>query len=92
MDTLADRTTRSPGDILRASEVENCASGVSWAAITAGGLASAALALILLTLGVGLGLSSLSPWSSAGVSAATVGVVAIGWLIFTHVVASGMGG
>jgi hypothetical protein len=33
-----------------------------------------------------------SPWSSAGASAKTIGMVAIVWLIFTHIAASGMGG
>ena len=92
METSAERAVRAPGTALRSGEVENSASGVSWAAIIAGGVASASLALILLTLGVGLGFSSLSPWSNAAVSATTVGMVAIVWLIFTHVVASGMGG
>jgi hypothetical protein len=92
METLAERTTRPPGTAFNAGEIENSSSGVSWAAIIAGGVASTSLALILLTLGVGLGLSSLSPWSNTGASAATIGVVAIIWLIFTHIAASGMGG
>ena len=92
MATSAEPTARPSGTILDAGAIENCSSGISWAAIIAGGVASAALALILLTLGVGLGLSSLSPWSNAGASAATIGLVAIIWLIFTHVAASGMGG
>ena len=92
METLAERGMHAPGTAPRSGEVESSASGVSWAAIIAGGVASASLALILITLGVGLGLSSLSPWSNAGFSAISVGVGAIVWLIFTHVVASGMGG
>jgi hypothetical protein len=48
--------------------------------------------LILLSLGVGLGLSSVSLWSNTSVSATTLGLGVIVWLIFTHVVASGMGG
>ena len=86
MNPLAERTT------YRTGEVENLSSGVSWAAIIAGGFASASLSLILLTLGVGLGLSSLSPWSNAGISLTTVGMVAIIWLILTHIAASGLGG
>lgn len=91
MQTSTARTTRSP-DLIKPGEVENTSSGVSWAAITAGGMASASLALILLSLGVGLGLSSVSPWSNTSVSATTVGLGVIVWLIFTHVIASGMGG
>lgn len=68
------------------------ASAVSWAAILAGAAGAAALSLILLILGVGLGLSSVSPWSNAGVSATTLGASTIAWLAFTQLAASGMGG
>jgi hypothetical protein len=65
---------------------------VSWAAIFAGAAAAAALSLILLVLGTGLGLSAVSPWSQAGITAATFGVSTILWITLTQVVASGMGG
>ncbi len=65
---------------------------VSWNAVFAGAAAAAALSLILLILGTGLGLSSVSPWSSAGISATTFGVSTILWITITQVVASGMGG
>ena len=65
---------------------------VSWGAVLAGATGAAALSLILLILGVGLGLSSVSPWSSSGVSATTIGVSTIVWLSFVQVAASGMGG
>lgn len=68
------------------------ASAVSWGAILAGAAGAAALSLILLILGVGLGLSSISPWSQDGVSAATFGVSTIGWLTLTQLASSGMGG
>ena len=42
---------------------------LSWGAVIAGAVASAALTLLLLALGVGLGLSVVSPWSDQGVSA-----------------------
>jgi hypothetical protein len=67
-------------------------SAVSWGAIVAGAAAAAALSLILLMLGTGLGLSSVSPWTHDGVSATTFGVSTILWVIFTQLVASGMGG
>jgi small-conductance mechanosensitive channel len=67
-------------------------SGVSWAAVIAGGFVTAALSLILLALGTGLGLSSVSPWSNGGVSASTIGMAAILWLIFMQIVSSSMGG
>ncbi|QGM02448.1 hypothetical protein FEO89_17610 [Stenotrophomonas maltophilia] len=67
-------------------------SAVSWGAIFAGAAAAAALSLILLILGVGLGLSSVSPWSFEGVSKETFGWSSIGWLTFTALAASGLGG
>ncbi len=66
------------------------ASGVSWSAVIAGTAASAALSLILVMLGVGFGIAAVSPWVGAG--AAAIGIGAIIWLAFTHVVAAGMGG
>jgi hypothetical protein len=67
-------------------------SGVSWAAVIGGAFVSASLALVLLALGAGFGLSSVSPWSNAGATAATIGKGAIAWLILTQILASAMGG
>ena len=67
-------------------------SAVAWGAILAGAAAAAALSLILLVLGTGLGLSSVSPWLDKGISANTFGVSTIVWVIFTQIVAAGMGG
>ena len=52
----------------------------------------ASFSLILLALGAGMGLSSVSPWSNVGASAATFGTAAIVWMIFVEMVASGLGG
>jgi hypothetical protein len=71
---------------------EASSSGVSWAAIIAGGFVAAALSLVLLALGSGIGLSSVSPWSNAGASATAVGRGAIIWLILMQIVSSSMGG
>lgn len=68
------------------------ANAVSWSAILAGAAAAAALSLILLLLGAGLGLSSVSPWSQAGITATTFGVSTILWVTVTQLVAAGMGG
>lgn len=68
------------------------ASAVSWGAIFAGAAGAAALSLILILLGAGLGLSSVSPWSDRGASAAVFGAVTIAWLTLTQIAASGMGG
>lgn len=65
---------------------------ISWGAIAAGALTAAAFTIILSVLGSGLGLTIVSPWSTAGVSAATFGISAILWLSITQIVASGMGG
>lgn len=67
-------------------------SGVSWGAIFAGAAAAAALSLILLVLGAGLGFAVTSPWSATRETAATVGAAALGWLAFTQLVASSVGG
>jgi hypothetical protein len=67
-------------------------SGVSWGAVIGGAFVAAALSLILLALGAGFGLSSVSPWSNVGASAATLGAAAIIWLIVTEAIASSMGG
>src|ERR1700730_222910 len=68
------------------------ASGVSWGAILAGGVAAAALSLLLLALGAGLGFSSVSPWSNSGVSATTFDIGAGLYLIVMAMVASTVGG
>lgn len=71
---------------------EAYSSGVSWAAVIAGAFVAAALSLILLALGTGIGLSSVSPWSNVGASAATISKAAIVWLIVVQIIASAMGG
>ena len=68
------------------------ASGVSWAAIFAGGVAAAAVSVMLLIFGAGLGLSSVSPWPHDGVSITTFTVLAAIWLVIVQWVSSGFGG
>jgi hypothetical protein len=65
---------------------------VSWGAILGGAFVAAALALILLILGTGLGLTAVSPWAGEGVSATTLGIAAIAWLVFVHLSSSALGG
>ncbi len=67
-------------------------SGVSWSAVIGGACVAAALYLILLALGAGFGLSAVSPWSNAGISAASAGTAAIIWLILIEMIASALGG
>jgi hypothetical protein len=74
------------------ARTEAAISGVSWGAVIGGAFVTAALSLILLALGAGFGLSTVSPWSAVGASAATVGALAIVWLLVTQILASAMGG
>jgi len=74
------------------NHTEAAASGVSWPAVFAGAFAAAALSLILLALGAGAGLSSLSPFSGAGVSTTAIGFGALIYLCITEIISSGVGG
>lgn len=65
---------------------------LSWGAVIAGAIASAALTLFLLALGVGLGFSIVSPWSDQGVSATTFHVVAGVYLVCVALLSSAVGG
>jgi len=67
-------------------------SAVSWPAIAAGAVASAAFSLFLLHLVTGLGLVSVSPWSNSGTSATTLHVAGGIALILMAVMASALGG
>ncbi|MEO8663535.1 MAG: hypothetical protein ABI693_34080, partial [Bryobacteraceae bacterium] len=60
-------------------------SGVAWGAVVGGAAAASALSLVMLALGAGFGLSTVSPWSNVGLSASTVGSLAIAWLVLTAV-------
>ncbi|HXC25341.1 MAG TPA: hypothetical protein VNU46_05445 [Gemmatimonadaceae bacterium] len=80
------------GTVLPSTPYEASSSGISWAAVIGGAFVAAALSLILLALGTGLGLSSVSPWSNSGISATTLGMAAIIWLIVAQIMSSAMGG
>ena len=67
-------------------------SAVSWGAIAAGGIASAAFTLFLVELVAGLGLVMVSPWSGAGASASTLTTAGGIGLILMAVMASALGG
>ena len=67
-------------------------SAVSWPAVLGGAFAAAAMALILTSLGTGLGLASVSPWSNSGVSATTIGIAGVIWLIVMQASAGSLGG
>jgi hypothetical protein len=72
--------------------VEPSVSGVSWAAVLAGAVASCALTLVLLSLGTGLGLSVVSPWGNAGVSATTFKIGTGLYFIVMAMISSAIGG
>ncbi len=67
-------------------------SALSWGAIIAGAAAAASLWMILMILGAGLGLSSVSPFVNKGISATAFGISTVGWLVFSQIAASAMGG
>ena len=77
---------------MRAATEEAQASGVSWSAVIAGGLAASALTLMLLVFGVGMGFAAVSPWSSAGLSSTTRSVGAGLYLIVVAMLSSTIGG
>jgi hypothetical protein len=67
-------------------------SAVSWGSIAAGAIVTSAVMLPLLALGAGLGLSSISPWTDAGVSVSTFKVAAGIYLVLVAVMSSAIGG
>lgn len=71
---------------------ESAVSAVSWAAVFAGAVIAAALSLALFAGGTGLGFLSVSPWADEGMSAPAVGIAVIAWMLFTQIVAYGVGG
>ena len=79
---------RSGTDVAEEDQVP----AVSWAAIVAGGVASAALTLALLAFGAGIGLSAVSPWANSGISSTTFNIGAGVYLCIIAVMASSIGG
>lgn len=87
-----DPSITRPGGAVLADHAVTEASAVSWAAIIAGAVVACAASLILIAVGAGLGFSSISPWHDEGVSATTLGLMTVVWLIVVQWVASGLGG
>jgi hypothetical protein len=65
---------------------------LSWRAVLAGGFAAAALTLVLLAFGSAVGFSSISPWSSSGISATTFHVAGGLYLVVVAMLSSTVGG
>jgi len=85
---MIDTVVIQPG----AETGEPAVAGVSWAAVTAGAVASCALTLVVLAFGVGLGLSVVSPWGGAGVSATTFKIGTGLYLVVVAMLSSSIGG
>jgi hypothetical protein len=68
------------------------ASGVSWPAILAGGLATSATCLILLALGAGFELSSVSPFSTRQATLRQLGWATIAWIVLSQLIGAAFGG
>lgn len=79
-------------DLRIAATVVETQTPVAWAAVIAGAVAAAALTLVLVAFGSGLGLSSISPWSSSGVSASTFQIGTGIYLVIVGVMSSAIGG
>ncbi|TCT19150.1 hypothetical protein [Thiobaca trueperi] len=77
---------------VRADQDQSNLSAVAWGAVFAGAATAASLWMILMILGAGLGLSSIPLWLNGDMTAGTVGVATIAWLVFSTIAASGMGG
>jgi hypothetical protein len=82
---MAGTTTEAVSDNTRLS-------AVSWAAVIAGGFATAALMLFLLALGAGIGLSAVSPWNHAGFRSTHAAMGAGIYLTLAAIIASAIGG
>ena len=86
------RETFMETDLRFASTLADAQSAVSWGAIAAGAVGTAALALLLIAFGAGLGLSAVSPWSDSGVSASTFRTGTGIYLVIVAVMSSAVGG
>jgi hypothetical protein len=69
-------------------------SAVSWPAVFAGAVVTAALSLLLLALGSGIGFSVMNPWGSAPTASETTKAATVAGIYFTvtAVIASAVGG
>jgi hypothetical protein len=72
--------------------IDDSNSAVSWGAIIAGTVASAALTLLLVAFGIGVGFTVISPWSDSGVSSTTFTIAAALYWIVIAMLSSTIGG
>jgi hypothetical protein len=67
-------------------------STISWGAVIAGGIASAALTLLLVAFGIGVGFSVISPWAGEGISMTTFHIGSGLFLVAIAMLSSTVGG
>jgi len=67
-------------------------SAFDWCSVAGGAAIAAALAFLLLTFGSAVGLAVVSPWSGAGASGTTVGIVGAAWYLFVSLLSYLVGG
>ncbi len=72
--------------------MESSRSAVSWGAVIAGAVISAALTATLIIGGTGLGFLAVSPWSNDGASGTALAIGTIAWLFVTQLIAYGIAG
>ncbi|HEY4254269.1 MAG TPA: hypothetical protein VGM87_23890 [Roseomonas sp.] len=89
---MSGSTYDRPGAAVLADHAATEQSATSWAAIIAGAVVACAASLILIAVGAGLGFSSISPWHDEGISATTLGIMTVVWLIVVQWLASALGG
>lgn len=85
-------TTLVTEDVVALSAEESRTSAVSWAAIAAGGIATAGFSLFLFQLGAGIGLAAANPWANSPPSGTTISIAAGVSLCLISIMASGLGG
>ncbi|MBI1202845.1 MAG: hypothetical protein GC182_10070 [Rhodopseudomonas sp.] len=78
--------------VIDSTTVSDAEAAVSWRAIIAGAIASAALTLVLVAFGVGVGFSVISPYSGQGLSATGFTISAGIYLIVIAMLSSTIGG
>jgi hypothetical protein len=71
--------------------IDDAHSAVSWGAILAGGIASAAVTLVMVAFGIGVGFSVVSPWADKGITA-TFTIAGGIYLIVAAMIPSTIGG
>ena len=83
---------RQPAQAELIEPLEPSVPGLSWAAVTAGAVASLALTLVLLSFGAGMGFAVVSPWGSSSVSATTFKIGTGLYFIVMAMISSAVGG